>query len=126
MSDELTLFSACLLSKWGFNDGNLDDHVYDWIDEHAPDVDYVAVDDKAVLVRLVREHLLPALDQRVEVVEIQTSHNPIRATTVDGLDVEPCWFRGAPASTLTPEYVDVSMSDVLAAIRAAATSRESA
>lgn len=92
--------------------------MYDWLDEHAPDLDYAAVNDKAVLVRLARERLVPALDQHVEVVEIETSHNPIRATTVDGVDVEPCWYGDAPSPTLTPECVMVPMADVLAAIEA--------
>lgn len=50
-----------LLSKFGFNDGDL-------------------MKDHDTLVKAVREHLLPLLDPRVEIYEIGTSHNPIRVT----------------------------------------------
>jgi hypothetical protein len=68
MTDEpvLTLFSSCLLSKFGFGDGDQPDHWLDWCDEQG--IDYSAWDWgwRPVLRRLVREHLVPKLDQRVE------------------------------------------------------------
>ncbi|MEU1302800.1 hypothetical protein ACWEQC_21300 [Streptomyces shenzhenensis] len=104
----LTLFSSCLLSKWGFNDGCDPD---DWLDYcEANGIDYNAVD--FPLVPLVRRYLLPVLDQDVTTVEIETNHNPIRAEKVDGVDVTEVWFGRAPAPPLTPEYVDVPMSEV--------------
>lgn len=116
-ADGFRLTSSCLLSKWGFSDGTLDEDVNDWLDQHAPGI-YPEVDDKTVIVDLVREYLLPVLDQDVEVVELQTSHNPIRAKRVDGVDVEECWTStSAPEPTLTPEHVVVPMPAVLATIR---------
>jgi hypothetical protein len=104
----LTLFSSSLLSKWGFNDGNDPDDWLDYCEAHG--IDYNAVD--FPLVALVRQHLLPVLDQDVTVVEIETSHNPIRAELVDGIDVTEAWYGRAPEPTLTPEYVDVPLSVV--------------
>jgi len=104
----LTLFSADLLSKWGFNDGDDPD---DWLDYcEANSIDYSAVD--FPLVELVRTYLLPRIEQDVTVVEIETCHNPIRAETVDGRNMAEVWFGRVPEPTLTPEYVEVPMSEV--------------
>jgi hypothetical protein len=105
----LTLLSSSLLSKWGFNDGDDPD---DWLDY----CDANGIDHNALgfpLIPLVQRHLLPQLKQRVTVVEIETSHNPIRAESVDGQDMTEVWFGRAPEPTLTPEVVDVPMADIL-------------
>lgn len=105
----LTLFSDELFSKWGFNDGDMPDDVCDHLDEIYPV--WPILDWHKILVRLVKEHLLPILEQHVELVEICTNHNPIRASTVDGVDVSGLWHSvhyGDPL--LTPEYVDIPMS----------------
>ncbi|MER7967688.1 hypothetical protein ABTX35_01495 [Streptomyces sp. NPDC096080] len=105
----LTLFSADLLSKWGFNDGCEPD---DWLDYcDANGIDHAALD--FPLAALVRAHLAPALDQAVMLIDVETSHNPIRAEQVDGVDVTQAWADRAPAPVLTPEAVDVPMDDVL-------------
>lgn len=111
MSDEpvITLFSQCLLSKWGFNDGADNEAWLDWCDANG--IDYNQVD--FPLASLVRTYLLPKIEQDVTVVEIETSHNPIRVETVDGVDVTEVWHGRAPEPTLTPEAVDVPMADVL-------------
>lgn len=111
MSDEpsVRLFSAGLLSKWGFGDGDTPDHVYDYCDEHG--IPYLSW--HPLLVRLVREFLLPVLDQRVEVVEISTHHNPIRAEKVDGVDVTDGWYEVEDRVHLTPEYVDIPLTEVV-------------
>ncbi|NYV72974.1 hypothetical protein [Streptomyces sp. UH6] len=109
----VTLFSDGLLSKWGFNDGEPPNGWYDYCEANG--IDYNAAD--FPLVELVRRYLVPVLDQDVNVVEIETSHNPIRVDTVDGVDVTEAWFGRAPAPTLTPEHVDVPMSEVAKLIR---------
>lgn len=58
--EEYVLEASELLSKWGFEDGDICDH--------------------ELLIYLVRKHLQPLLDERVELEEIVTCHNPIRAT----------------------------------------------
>jgi hypothetical protein len=112
--------SAGLLSKYGFNDGDEPDDLVELLEAEPPfGYDYTTFDWHPVLIALVREHLLPRLDQNVEVVEVETAHNPIRATVVDGVDVTYSWFDHQPEPPLTPEYVDVPYEAVLAAVRAA-------
>jgi hypothetical protein len=104
--DDLVLMAAGLLSKWGFDDGDMPDAVDDRLFSQGHEVPSDVW--RRTLARLVREHLLPALDQHVEAVEIDTIHNPIRASTIDGVNVH-----AAGALTLTPERVAVPMAEVL-------------
>lgn len=106
----LTLFSADLLSKWGFWDGSDPDEWMDYCD--AEGIDWSNLDFPTAAV--VRSHLVPALDQDVTVVDIETSHNPIRVETIHGEDVLDYWRRGDGSHLLTPESVDVPLSSVLA------------
>lgn len=105
----LTLFSSDLLSKWGFNDGSPPDAWLDWCD--AQGIDYGKLD--FPLAAIVRQHLLPAIEQDVTAVDVNSSHNPIRVDTVAGVDVTEVWFGRAPEPPLTPERVDVPMPEVL-------------
>lgn len=104
----LTLYSDGLLSKFGFNDG---DDPEEWLEYcEANGIDYNEVD--FPLVQLVRQYLLPALDQHVTVYEIETAHNPIRALTVDGIDLRgEDTIHGDPID-LTPESVTIPMAEV--------------
>lgn len=103
----LHLASSSLLSKYGFDDGAIPDQVLDYLYDHgiADPGDW-----HSILVTLVRTHLLPELAKhhRVEVEEIGTHHNPIRARSVDDkpVDTDLSWM------DLTPEYVLVPMSEV--------------
>ncbi|MGW4388214.1 hypothetical protein [Streptomyces sp. NPDC004685] len=109
MAQTLTLFSHCLLSKWGFNDGQAPESWLDWCDTQG--IDWPQLD--FPLVALVRQHLLPAIEQDVSVVDIETSHNPIRVESIDGTDVRPVWTGLIDEPPLTPESVDVPMAEVL-------------
>lgn len=122
----LHLVSDGLLSRWGFYDGDQPETLLDWADDQ-PDPDLrdliYDADWRAVLRRLVRDHLLPRLAERhaIEVYDVETNHNPIRASRVDGKDID------ATADNddirLEPEAVEVSGWDVLAAVRAVSTDR---
>lgn len=106
----VTLFSSDLLSKWGFNDGDTPEHWLHWCETQGVDHNAFSFPWAA----LVRRHLVPAIEQDVTVVEILTMHNPIRAQTVDGIDVTQLWRGGGGgAPTLTPELVEVPMAEVL-------------
>lgn len=107
----LTLISDGLLSKFGFNDGDEPDHWLDWCDEQGIDYNARGWDWHTTLRRLVREHLLPRLDQQVELTDIDTIHNPIRALTVDGVEID--WYEDYPDGTLTPDSVEVPYDEVL-------------
>ena len=104
------LFSDDLLSKWGFSDGDvLSDPLYDLADERGLNwTKEKGLDKRAVLIRAVKEYLLPALDQRVEVETLLTSHNPIRATKIDGVEVDVL-EDDTSRFHLTPEYVEVPL-----------------
>lgn len=106
----LRLFADGLLSKHGFNDGDEPDSWIDYCEQHGLSFEWRAW--HSVLRQLVKRYLLPALGQKVTTVNIETSHNPIRAQTVDGLDVEGCWSGPQPEPQLTPEYVEIPMSEV--------------
>lgn len=102
----ITLFSSSLLSKFGFNDGDGPNEWWDHCDANGLDLDYP-------LEEIVRRYLVPRLEQDVTVVHIETCHNPIRVETVNGVDVTEAWFGRAPEPTLTPEYVEVPLSEAL-------------
>ncbi len=105
----LTLFSHCLLSKWGFNDGDAPDTWMNWCDSHGIDWRRLGFP----LAALVRQHLVPAIEQDITVVDIETVHNPIRVATIDGEDVSHAWTGLVGVPMLTPERVDVPMTEVL-------------
>lgn len=107
--ETVTLFASGLLSKWGFDDGDLLDWIYEFGD----------FDRHAVLCAVVRQKLLPALTQKVDVQEIVTIHNPIRARTVDGKDVTHMHYDSALRTDdlLTPASVNLTGAEVLAIAR---------
>lgn len=121
--EQLILSSASLLSKWGFDDGNPFDEVADWWhDRHGEplmghcDCGYadLGVDRAELLEALIRRYLLPALDQRVEVEMIGTSHNPVRARSIDGVPVPDAVIYGAaPDPVLTPDAVEIPYVEVV-------------
>lgn len=105
----ITLHSSGLLSKWGFGDGDEPDEWLDYLDKHGIDWD----DAEWPLAELVRCYLLPELRQHhdIDVYEIDTIHNPIRAECVDGVEID---VRAANDHiTLTPASVDVPLIDAL-------------
>ena len=106
----LTLFSGDLLSKWGFNDGDDPDDWLDWCE--AQGIDYTKFDFPWAAV--VRQHLLPAIEQDVTVVDIETCHNPIRVDTLHGVNVVDYWRDNRRNdSLLTPDHVEVPMVEAL-------------
>ncbi len=112
----LLLLSWGLLSKFGFSDGDMPDDLEDWLEDRLGIDGAREVPWHTVLEALVREHLLPVLDQTVEVVSIETNHNPIRAITVDGVDVIDFWYGDPGRPELTPDCVTVSYETVLAKV----------
>lgn len=109
----MILYSRDLLSKWGFNDSATPGEWRDYLNPpDAPRLDVTPFP----LIQVVRRYMLPVLDQEVEVEEIETSHNPIRARSVDGLNVEHLWS-GEHSLTdgqdsrgiLTPKSVEVPL-----------------
>lgn len=115
MSD-LALISRGLLSKWGFHDGDI-------LDDYCWDHD-IPADDKdlhVALRQLVREHLLPKLAEhhQIEVYDIETRHNPIRASMVDGQEINDYTEQFI---SLTPEWISIPLAVVAAAVEQAVKS----
>lgn len=99
------LFTAGLLSKWGFNDGAV-------LDDILFDAGYTRAGGfyGAVLQRVVTEFVLPALapHHTITTYRITTNHNPIRAQEVDGVAASD-----SQGIALSPEFVDVPLSEVV-------------
>jgi hypothetical protein len=95
MTKGYTLRAECLASKWGFGDGDgLQDYCYDLKDggliPDTPERD-------GFLYAVVMKYLVPELDRRgikADIVKIGSNHNPVRAETVNGIEVDhfngPC------------------------------------
>jgi len=86
----LTLSVNSLCSKWGFNDGDEPEHLLDYWDDTGVD-HYNKVAWHSALRKLVRSHLVPAIEaagHTVEVYDVDTIHNPIRASAIDGVEVD--------------------------------------
>ncbi len=87
-----------LLSKWGFGDG-------DMLEDLMWDNDLRDVDEHEVLIKVVKTLLLPKIDQNVEVYEVSCIHNPIRARTVDGVEIDN--YKIDHGNLLTPEFIEI-------------------
>lgn len=97
MANRVVTFHAdSLASKWGFEDGDIlgEFDLPNSVDEHA------------LLIRLVRAHLLPLLNPRLEVIEIGTCHNPIRA-------LGEIWWMYCEDSYVTVEITEAMVQEAL-------------
>jgi hypothetical protein len=113
MSEGLRLGADGLASKWGFNDGDMPDELWDILDDLVIPTDLVNWHE--VLRRLVRMHLVPLLPAGIEVYNVETIHNPIRTDH---------W--GDPSGDPEPPDISVMIPwpDVVAACEAAITRAE--
>jgi hypothetical protein len=108
-SGAVRLDTGGLMSKWGFDDGDpFIEH-----DDLYPAID--GVDSRTLLVELVKQFVLPVLDQAVEVEVIGTCHNPVRACRVDGVHIqdEVHYGRLPEPVELTPDCVEVPYAQVI-------------
>lgn len=110
----LSVRSLC--SKWGFGDGDaVFDDLSDYWDAIGRRYDYTTLNERDAILRLlVRRHLVPAIEaagHAVEVVDVETIHNPIRACTIDGVEVD--WYGDWDGFDLD---VTVSYADIMAAV----------
>lgn len=97
----MRFYTEGLLSKWGFEDGDILNELL---------LDNGIEPKHSILVRAVRDKVLPLIQQKVVVFDIETSHNPIRARTVDGVEVD---HYNDNDIALVPEYVDVPNDVIL-------------
>lgn len=107
---EVLLASDGLLSKWGFDDGGTPwEWIAYWEDQAGG---WCATVPPYPLADVVRAFLLPVIEQQVEVTEIETSHNPVRAVRVNGADVEWCWYQPGAGPRLRPGHVIVAAEEI--------------
>lgn len=109
----LRLSAECLLSKWGFSDG-LALSEWWWRNDQGTPEPWSVADEKVILRRLVRTHLIPAIESaghEIEVYDIDTHHNPIRARQFDRREVDDRADNPDPNVT-----VEVPVQDVMDAI----------
>lgn len=114
-----SFYTEGLLSKWGFGDGDmLDELCWSFEDDHGIDVS-----GQWLLKEAVKRFVVPQIQETLEVVEIETIHNPIRTQTVNGQKVD--WFNrnDEPQPELHPEVVNVPVSDLLALAKELQASR---
>ena len=104
---ELVIETASLYAQSGFERGNL-------LKGSFPHLG--AADLRELLADVVQQHVIPRLDQRVQTLRIPTVHNPIRATSVDGVAVNWTPEKGN-GPQLTPATVCVMAADILSCAR---------
>ena len=110
MSEPMFLLDASsLLSKWGFADGDaLSDWWWDNFDCDPPFSDHDAI------YSLAEKYLVPQMELAgwtVELVRIQTIHNPARAERLNGVEVD--WYAG---TTEIPVEARVTKEQILAVV----------
>ena len=106
----LLLHPSGLLSKWGFSDGDV-------ISITAPDDVYdlaQRIGQHELLSAVVRAFLVPAIPHALELEEITCCHNPIRASSMDGIDVSDLWSSTGTTPLDDIDPVVVPWSDVVA------------
>lgn len=106
--ENITLHGGDLLSKWGFNDGDI---LYEWSWHHYDDHFPENVSEHEWLAALVETHLIPvviAAGHTIKTYRIGTIHNPIRAEMLDGREVDDyvysSWLYNVSV-TLTTEQI---------------------
>lgn len=115
----IELHAIDLLNKWGFGDGDV---IWDWAYDHGVDLDDRETTDHVALQSLVRKFLVPAIEaagHAVEIQDLETIHNPIYASSLDGVDVP--WPKGHPSQVRALEGISVKVdnSAIIAAISGA-------
>jgi len=99
--DTVTFYTHHLLSKYGFEDGDL---LGDIVEERG-----LGVDHRDLLIAVVERLVVPLLDQEVvlDIIGGGTFHNPIRIRSIDGDEA----YLG---DLLTPEDIVIPVSDIIA------------
>lgn len=103
-SGSLRFFTAGLLDKGGFCDGDLLEIALD-----SRGV-YIA-EPREGLIKIVESMVVPKIQNTVELCRASSIHNPIRAAKVDGKEVPD--GEDKLKIHLSPEYIDVPVVDIL-------------
>jgi hypothetical protein len=104
----MRFFTRDLLSKWGLEDGDI---LQPLLVRHGFDLG--ELNDHDILRAVIRDFVIPAIVNRVEVREMSTMHNPIRITAVDGKPIDNM-RANHPEIDLRPEAIDIPDEVILA------------
>lgn len=97
------IITKTLLSKWGLEDGDVLDPILGRLG-----FDLGVVNTSEILVELVKDHVLPLIENVIEVEVVATHHNPIRITRVDGVLVDNFDTASHERFCLQPERVQIA------------------
>lgn len=103
---QISIKTDGFLSKWGFHDGDIFD---DFLEDHGETcaMGYA----HKFLERVLKELVIPKIKNKIEIVFIETIHNPVRAEKVDGKEVN--WYRENPDITIDPEFIILTEDELV-------------
>ncbi len=110
--DKVIFFTCGILSKWGFNDGDL----LSWVNSTKD------CDSHETLSYIVRTLLVPKLNASVEMIDVGSSHNPIRAKSIDGIEVD-LYSEEKRFDYLQPDSIELTGPEVIEIAKALAEKR---
>jgi hypothetical protein len=108
MPEMITFHTAGFFARNGFESGDL-------LKPILPHLN--AGEARDLLVEVLQRHVVPQLDQKVQVSVLPTVHNPVRVTSVDGVEVAWATPEQGRGPALTPATVTVDVEDVYACAR---------
>jgi len=86
-----------LLSKWGFDDGGLLDDI---IEKYFG---YLLCNQK-VLSAIIKRFVIPYIKDDIEVsYKVSISHNPVRISKINGIDISDCWCKDKKPDIYLPK-----------------------
>ena len=104
---EMRFHTSDLLSKWGFDDGDL---IENFLETHEYPTHII--DLSPLWQKIFTQHVVPTIQNSIEFEWIPSLHNGARAKTVDGQLIDHT-VTEHPDINIRPSYVDVSDDDVL-------------
>jgi len=107
MAKKIRFCTDSLLSKWGFCDG---DKLEDLFFSNINKFNNKSMGEHDLLVLTVKKFIIPKIKNNIEIEEIITNHNPIRASKVDNKNID--WFNDTDIK-LEPEYIDVNIEEII-------------
>jgi hypothetical protein len=108
MNETIAFRTADFFARSGFQSGEL-------LRSAMPHLN--AGEMRDLLVEVLQRHVVPQLDQKVQVSVLPTVHNPVRVTSVDGIEVAWATPEHGRGPALTPATVTVELEDVFACAR---------
>jgi hypothetical protein len=100
--------TADFFLRKGFQSGDL-------LREYLPNLNAGELRD--LLVEVLQRHVVPQLDQKIQTSILPTVHNPLRVTSVDGVEVVWTTPEEGRGPALSPPWVTIQVEDVFTCAR---------